>query len=312
MLAQLIENYPAEVRIVYRHFPLNSIHENATLAAQASEAAGIQGKFWEMHDLLFERQGEWAGLPVDQFQGWLIDVAEELSLDSDQFANDLNSEATSTKVQAAYESAANIGLPGTPFLVINGRGYQAGMSYEDLSGIVNFFLLESQLYNSCPPLVIDPEKEYQATLQTEIGDIVLELYPDRAPLAVNNFVFLAQEGWYDGVSFHRVIPGFVAQAGDPSNTGLGGPGYEFKNEVHADLLFDSPGVLGMANHGPDTNQSQFFITMAEIPDLDGGYTIFGRVISGMEIVEQFTPRDPSQGGNLPMGTEIIKVIIEEK
>lgn len=311
-MAQLINDYPNEVQIVYRHFPLNSIHDKAALAAQAAEAAGVQSKFWEMHDLLFERQSEWTGLSLDEFQEWLVAAAQELSLNIEQFSADLTSEEISAKVEDAYQAGTTIGLPGTPFLSINGRGYQSGMSYQDLSGIIDFFLLESRLYDSCPPLVIDPEKQYQATIQTEVGEIVLELYPERTPLAVNNFVFLAQEGWYDGITFHRVIPGFVAQTGDPSNTGLGGPGYEFDNEVHADLLFDAPGVVGMANHGVDTNQSQFFITMAEIPDLDGGYTIFGRVISGMEVVDQLTPRDPSQGGNLPTGTKIIKVTIEEK
>ena len=117
---------------------------------------------------------------------------------------------------------------------------------------------------------------------------MIQLYADQAPLAVNSFVFLAKQGWFDGVTFHRVIPGFVAQTGDPSGTGKGGPGYFFKNEV-SDLRYDKPGVVGMANSGPDTNGSQFFITYAPQPSLDGSYTIFGQVIQGMDVVENLTP-----------------------
>jgi cyclophilin family peptidyl-prolyl cis-trans isomerase len=312
VLAQLTNDYPEDVRVVFRHFPLNSIHDKAALASQAAEAAGLQGSFWEMHDLIFDKQSEWTGLSIDQFEDWLVAEAEGLSLDAEQFASDMTSAEIMQKVQAAYEEGASIGLPGTPFLVLNGRPYQSSMAYDDLARIVELFLLEKLQYDSCPPQVIDPEKTYQATLLTEEGEIVLDLYADRAPITVNNFVFLAQEGWYDGVTFHRVIPGFVAQAGDPSGTGMGGPGYEFINETHPDLLFDGPGILAMANRGPDTNTSQFFITYDAIPDLNGGYTIFGRVASGMDIVEKLTPRDPNQGGSLPPGTTVLSVTIVEK
>ena len=146
----------------------------------------------------------------------------------------------------------------------------------------------------------------------EKGDIQIQLYADKAPLAVNSFVFLARNGWFDGVTFHRVIPGYLAQTGDPSGTGLGGPGYYFKNEISADLKYDKPGVVGMANSGPDTNGSQFFITYAPAPNLDRGYTIFGQVLKGMDVVESLTSRDPSQNANLPQGDKIINVTIEEK
>ena len=311
MLARLNAEYPESVRVVYRHFPLNSIHDKAALASQASEAAGLQGSFWEMHDLIFEEQSNWAGMPVDEFEDWLVERADELGLDPEQFAEDLTSPEIVGIVQAAYDQGSQIGLPGTPFLLFNGRPYQSSMEYEDLAGIVEFFLLEERQYKSCPPWIIDPEKEYTATIHTEKGDIELELFAARTPLAVNSFVFLAQEGWFDNVTFHRVMPGFVAQAGDPTGTGLGGSGYEFASEIHDDLVFDSAGILAMANHGPDTNESQFFITFAPQPDLNGGYTIFGRVISGMEVVESITPRDSSQGGGLPPGDLILGVTIEE-
>ena len=135
--------------------------------------------------------------------------------------------------------------------------------------------------------------------------------PDKAPLAVNSFVFLAREGWFDNAPWHRVLEGFVAQSGDPSGTGVFGPGYLFKNETN-DLKFDQAGVVGMANSGADRNGSQFFITLAATPNLDGGYTIFGRVVEGMDVVQSLTLRDPQSGGVLPEPDLILSVTIEEK
>ena len=312
MLAQLREEFPQDLRIVYRHFPLISIHDKAALATQASEAAGAQGKFWEMHDLLFERQSEWAEMSVDEFQDWVVERADELALDSDEFLEDMTSQANQDKAQAAWDRGSTIGLPGTPFMLINGRIYDGPLSYGNLSAIMKLILLEKEQFQTCPQMSIDPSKQYIATLQTEKGDIVLELYPEEAPLAVNNFIFLANQNWYDGVTFHRVLPDFVAQAGDPTATGFGGPGYGFDNEVSEDLKFDNAGVLAMANAGPGSNGSQFFITMSPQPDLNGNYTIFGHVLSGMDVVEELTPRDPSQSMTLPPGDKILDVTIEEK
>jgi cyclophilin family peptidyl-prolyl cis-trans isomerase len=145
-----------------------------------------------------------------------------------------------------------------------------------------------------PAMQIDPSRRYEATIVTAKGDIVIELLPQAAPLTVNNFVFLAREGYYDGVTFHRVLPGFVAQGGDPTGTGGGGPGYFIPNETSPDLTFDSAGVVAMANSGADRNGSQFFITYAPQPSLNGGYTIFGRVTAGMDVAEAITPRDPDE------------------
>jgi cyclophilin family peptidyl-prolyl cis-trans isomerase len=161
-------------------------------------------------------------------------------------------------------------------------------------------------------MTVDASKQYIATLHTEKGDIAIELFPDKAPLAVNNFIFLARQGWFDGVTFHRVIQDFVAQAGDPSGTGYGTPGYAFSNEISTDLKFDKEGVVAMANAGPDSNGSQFFITLAPTPQLDGGYTIFGQVLSGMDVAKSLTLRDPTQGLGLPPGDAIRSVEIEEK
>lgn len=312
MLAQIESDYPEDVRIVFRHFPLISIHDKAALATQASEAAGVQGEFWAMHDLLFANQAEWAALSKEQFEDWLVERAVEMGLDADQFSADMLSEENVALAQFAFDDAVNTGLPGTPFLLVNDQYYGGPRDYGNMASLVELLFLEDQQFTECPPMVIDPLKNYAATLHTEKGDITIELYPEDAPLAVNNFVFLSNEGWYDGVTFHRVLPGFVAQAGDPTGTGLGGPGYAFENEVSENLSFDSAGVLGMANAGPDSNGSQFFITLAPAPHLDGGYSIFGKVIAGMEVVDSITPRDPQQNSNLPPGDKIVSVTIVEK
>ena len=148
-------------------------------------------------------------------------------------------------------------------------------------------------YDAPPPMTIDTSKQYFATFKMENGgQFKVKLYADKTPITVNNFVFLAREGFYDGTSFHRVLDGFMAQGGDPQGTGLGGPGYQFEDEFRDDLTFDRPGLLAMANAGPNTNGSQFFITFAPTPHLNGKHTIFGEVIEGMDVVNGLTRRDP--------------------
>jgi peptidylprolyl isomerase len=166
-------------------------------------------------------------------------------------------------------------------------------------------------YDAPPPMTIDVEKKYFATFEMEKGGtFVAELYADRAPITVNSFVFLAREGFYDGVTFHRVLEGFMAQGGDPTGTGGGGPGYQFVNE-DSDLRFDKAGVLAMANAGRDTNGSQFFITFVPTPQLDGGYTIFGQVIEGMDVVDGITRRDPNLSPSFT-GDVIASITITEE
>ena len=143
-----------------------------------------------------------------------------------------------------------------------------------------------------PPMGIDATKQYFATVKmAKSGEFVIQLYPDKAPITVNSFVFLACKGFFNGVTFHRVLDGFMAQGGDPTGTGGGGPGYEFVNE-DSDLTFDKEGVVAMANAGRDTNGSQFFITFGPQEFLNGGYTIFGQVVQGMDVVNGITRRDP--------------------
>ena len=146
-------------------------------------------------------------------------------------------------------------------------------------------------------------------METEKGNLVLELFAKDVPKTVNNFVFLARQGYYDGTTFHRVIPGFMAQGGDPTGTGMGNPGYRFADEftIHTHVA----GALSMANSGPNTNGSQFFICYTPQPGLDGKHTVFGQLIQGMDVLEKITPRDPSQNPQFA-GDKIIKVTIKEE
>ena len=168
-------------------------------------------------------------------------------------------------------------------------------------------------YASAPPMTVDPKKQYFADFKlAKGGEFVVQLYPDKAPITVNSFVFLAKDGFFNGVTFHRVLEGFMAQGGDPTGTGMGGPGYQFGYEAN-DLKFDKPGVLAMANNGPrtPTNGSQFFITFVPVAQLDNGYTIFGQVISGMDVVNGITRRDPDQNPTFS-GDAIQTITITEK
>jgi peptidyl-prolyl cis-trans isomerase B (cyclophilin B) len=140
-------------------------------------------------------------------------------------------------------------------------------------------------WKSPPEMQIDPVKAYRAVIETNRGIIELDFYPQHAPKTVNNFVFLAREGFYDDVSFHRVISDFVIQGGDPTGTGRGGPGYRFEDELKGNPLKHETGVISMANSGPNTNGSQFFITHSPQPHLDGRHTVFGKVVSGQEVVD---------------------------
>ena len=145
---------------------------------------------------------------------------------------------------------------------------------------------------SAPRGDLDTSKSYRARFKTAKGDIVCELYADRVPMTVENFVNLARAGFYDGTTFHRVIGGFMAQGGDPTGTGRGGPGYEFADEFHPSLRHDSAGTLSMANAGANTNGSQFFVTFGPTPHLDNRHSVFGRVTEGMEVLRTLRERDP--------------------
>lgn len=314
MLESLKEDYGDDMRLIFRHLPLITIHDNAQISAEAAEAAGAQDKFWEMHDLLFERQDAWNTLPEDEVIDVLVGYAEEIGLDDvEQFQADLENDTYAEKVLADYETGLGSGLTGTPSIVINQVDYPLqsfGLEYEGLDAFISLMKLRNNWFEM-PEQVIDPDKRYTATIQTDKGQIVIELFPDTAPVNVNSFVFLAQQDWYQGVTFHRVLPGFVAQGGDPTGLGIGLPGYRCGDEVTTERTFDEPGMVSMANSGPNSNGSQFFITYAATPQLNPNFTIIGRVIEGMDVAESLTPRDPQQNPT-ESGDEIIDIIITEE
>ena len=179
-------------------------------------------------------------------------------------------------------------------------------------GVVSQIKKENQMakqWSKPPEMQIDPKKTYRARMETDNGAMVIELFADKAPVTVNNFVFLAREGYYDGVIFHRVIANFMAQGGDPTGTGRGGPGYKFQDEFHPSLKHSKRGILSMANAGPGTNGSQFFITHGPTPHLDNRHTVFGQIVEGEDVLMSIPERDPMNVG--APAVKILSVAIEE-
>ena len=268
------------------------------LAAEAAEAAGAQGKFWEMHDLLFERQREWSSLSVSEARKAVEGYASDVGLDVKAFARGLQEETHRESIDRAFEEAAALGIGGTPTLFLNGQLYDGPREEYFLAGLAQLYGYDGPQYLA-PPMAIDLGQPYFASIETSQGVFCVELYAKRAPKTVNSFVFLANAGFFDGIAFHRVIPQFVAQTGDPTGSGFGGPGYRFEDEIDPELTHDGPGLLSMANSGPNTNGSQFFITYQALPQLDGRHTVFGKVAEGMDIVESLMPRDPQKDPYAP-------------
>lgn len=334
--------FPNDVRYVYRHFPL-SFHDKAPTAAYAADAAGAQGYFFEAEEFLYGTQNEWSVLEsIEAFDSWLKEKfkTEIPDLDYDQWLKDYQSEEIHQKIDAAYDEVLSYVkddgsqlITGTPSIFLNFNGYQGSLDTEALKKYLNLFKLQSRVFNSCPALTLDSSKDYRAVVDTSKGQITFDLFTDKAPLAVNNFVFLATNGWYDKNTFHRIVPNFVAQTGDPSATGLGTPGYYFADEV-SDAKFGEPGMVGMANSGANKNGSQFFFTynlhdyyeksindananlkdekkltaemveaevQQQLDDLSQKYSVFGKISSGYDIVE-----------SLEQGDQILSIKIEEK
>ncbi len=311
IIGELMRNHD-DARFVFRPLPLIGVLDKSDKAVLAALAADEQGKFWVMYDLLFVKYDAWINLKPEAFNAWVVKESVAAGMDGEKLQAAINADKTATRMWVMYDAAKKLSIPAVPLVLINGSLQPSYiLDYQSMSDAVGLISLGQKQFTQCPSFSVDSKKQYIATLHTEKGDIVLQLFADKAPLAVNSFVFLARQGWFDGVTFHRVIPGFMAQAGDPSGTGNGNPGYFFNNEI-SDLKFDKPGMVAMANSGPDTNGSQFFITYAPVAHLDGSYTIFGQVLDGLDVAEKLTPRDPSQGTALQPGDKILSVDIEEK
>lgn len=295
-MAQLMELFPNEVRLVMRHFPIPS-HTLSLLATQAAESAGLQGKFWEYSDYLYAHQQDWAVMDLASFETYLVEKSVELGLDKDKFSQDLKSDAMVKKAQDASDEAIQLGISYTPFIVVNGRILQEG-ELQNLGVIIHLLLTSEDGYKECPPTVVDPTKTYTATVSTDKGDIEIRLFPESAPLAVNSFVFLAKEGWYNNQPFNDVINdpaenGFrIAIAGDHTDTGYGSAGYDIDPE-NLTTKFDKKGMVGLVNG------SQFFITLDAQPSLNGNFTVIGEVVSGLDVLDQLTVTYQTDGSMLP-------------
>ena len=311
-LETLMEKYPDDVRLVYRPLPLDSLHPTAPLAAYAAESAGMQGKFWEMYSAIFSNQESISALTAEELTEWLKTTAEELDLDVDQFATDIASEDVINKITTTQQTMFEAGVSSTPTVLVNGRPVGNWQSAY-LSNFIEVMKAEKDMVTECPPFVIDQDKEYTATITTEKGDLVLELYPEAAPLAVNSFVYLAREGFYNDVTFHRVYHNFMAQTGDPTGTGWSGAGYQYREEIVPELTYDEAYMVGVARgQAEGSSGSQFFITYVPYPSLNGGYTIFGKLIDGIDVFEQITERDADNNPDAPEGDKIISIEIIEK
>jgi cyclophilin family peptidyl-prolyl cis-trans isomerase len=314
VLPQIKDKYieTGKMRFVYRHMAF--LGEESQWAAEASECAGEQDKFWEYHDKLFasqkgENQGAFSKDNLKKF-------AADLGLNTTVFNQCLDSGKFADKIKKSNDDAGQLGVTGTPTVFIN--GIMVPLQYlSALDVLIPWlgWLSSNPKQYAAPDKVIDMAKKYTATLKTAKGDIVMELYADRTPTTVNSFVFLAKNKFYDGLTFHWVLTDagkLTAQAGDPSGTGLGGPGFTCNDEPDPTLTFAEAGVLAMVGSGPNSNGSQFFITLGPRPDLNGKQTIFGRVISGMDVAQKLAPRDPQKDPNAPPGDVIQSVVIEEK
>jgi cyclophilin family peptidyl-prolyl cis-trans isomerase len=291
VLQALLDDHP-NVQLVYRHFPLN-MHPHAQITAEAAEAAGAQGKFWAMHNQLFDRVSEWSQLSAEGVREKLTEYAEQLELDVERFNRELDEGTYTEKVEAQYQEATELQLPGTPSFLFNDVLYPSsmGLSYQ---GMVDFLgILENQetlFYDAPPEMTVTEDDAYEATLKTSQGDIVLEMLPAMAPVHVNSFIFLAEEGWYDGAEFFFVQDDFVAVTGDPTNTTIGYPGYYCTGETQPPSVFNRAGLVGMLANG------QFFITLGTSPAemLQDGFALVGEVTEGQEVLDALT-RTPVQG-----------------
>lgn len=309
---RLLAEHPNDIRFISRIFPLVGRNDKAMLAAQAVEAAQRQSKFWDMYNLLYSQQANWADMSVEDFEQWSAAQTSALGMDVGRYQADVKSEAVVGLVQSNFEEAQKFGPFAVPLIIINGDIYLGPQDYVSLNDIVELILLGERQFTDCPPLIVEKTKQYIATLHTEKGDVVIQLFADRTPFTVNSFIFLVQNGWYDDITFHRVIPELYVQTGDPSGIGKGTPGYYVITEFISDLKFDKPGMVAMVNSGPDTSGSQFFITLAPAPQFDGKYTIFGQVLSGMDVLESLAPRDAQPGVEIPPGDKLLSIEIEEK
>ncbi len=300
VLETFLEMNP-EVALVYRHFPLD-FNPHAQVMAEAAEAAGAQGKFWEMHNLIFDRLREWNGLSQGEVLEQLSVYAEELDLDVEAFDTALAEGTYAPKVDAQYEEARELQLPGTPSLIFDNVLFPSdiGLSLQGLMAFKDIIERQDDLFYAGPPeMTLDEDADYEAVLKTSQGDIKVNLLQTAAPVFVNNFVFLAEEQWYDGSEFFFVADDFVAVTGDPTNSTVGYPGYFCQGETQN--AFDRAGLVGMLANG------QFFVTLgADAVQLSGQFALIGQVTEGLDLLDQLARR--SFGDPLAPAADVVETI----
>jgi cyclophilin family peptidyl-prolyl cis-trans isomerase/protein-disulfide isomerase len=312
VLTALEARHPGELRWVYRPFPLIAIHDKSSLAAEAAQAAADQGRFWVMHDTLFERWMEWIELSPDLFSAWLIRTAQEIGLDVPAFQGALQDGRHRELARQAFDQGLADGIPAAPVVYLNGNLFQPGLTLLNLEAAIRLELLAARRFRAYPPMELDPGVNYFIRIQMDIGDVVIELFQDRAPWAVNSFLFLARQGWMDRTPVQRVIPGVLVEMGDPSGTGLGEPGYAFGTEIDPQARFDQAGVVAMSSSAPGVCGSRFFISLGPLPHLDGTRTVFGRVLEGLSLLQTLEARDPLSDLLDPPPATVIRVTVEER
>jgi cyclophilin family peptidyl-prolyl cis-trans isomerase/protein-disulfide isomerase len=311
-MAAILAAHPKDVNLVYRPVPITATNDKASLAGQAAQAAADQGSLWAMYDVLYSRWNEWIDLTPDEFETWLMAAAEEIKLDVAQFQNDFASPQTRDKQEQEYAAAVSAGIPSVPFVFLNGDLYRLSLDRTTLEASVRLAILQSRRFEAYPPVVIDLDRQYTAHLLLNVGEVVFQLLPRSAPKAVNSFVFLAKQGWYDDNPVFRVVPGRLVETGDPSGTGIGDAGYFYETEADPALSYDEAGMVGMSNSGAETNSSIFFISLAPIPEFNGERTIIGRVVKGVELLQALDARDPLVDLLEPPQAKIIRLEIEVK
>ena len=292
MLTELQAIHPEDLRVVFRPYPLWPLHDKALLAAQAAQAAGAQGEFWAMHDLLFARFDEWVNLTPEEFRLWINQAADALPIDSAAFKEAMSTGFFADSALSDFDAAFASGLTAVPTVFLNQELVAMQPTLNNLEALIRLARAEAQGLPEGPPPPADPKQIYRLVLETTAGPIEIQLDSAAAPQAVGSLVYLAEQGWYDGTIFHRVIPGVLAETGDPTHTGLAGPAYRFADELDNGLSFGEVGMVAMQSEGPDSNGGSFFINLQPLPQLDGSRTILGRVVSGIELLQSLPARDP--------------------
>lgn len=310
-LEAVLERHSSEIRYTFRPFPLVQVHPRSAQAAAAFLAAPDEETAYLIHDALFARRDEWKELTPTEFESWLLNLAGELGLATDEFERRLSAADTGDRVSSWVQEAQASAIPGVPYVLINQSPYLLGAREENLEATIRLELLQAR---GLPPPPAQPHLEMTqfATVELSQGQLTLQLLPDVAPRAVTSFIYLAENKWYDDSVFYRVIPGQWVESGDPTGTGLGDPGYHFDRELSPEMNYDQPGMVGLVNDGPGTNGSRFFITLEPRPDLAGTATLFARVVSGLELLETLPRREPLEDLFLPPPLRIETVVIGDR